>query len=855
MSTAGPPRGARPFLQEGVRDAAQRLAWGWAFIGGAFGANRARTAIATFAIALGVALGFAIQTVNQSAVDEFTAGVATLSGNADLVVRGPGDGFDESTFPVIARLSAVAIASPVVEIDARLPGRDEPLRIAGVDVFRAAAVTPALVGRGGAALDLLRPDRVFLSSAALAWLGLASGDELVVQAGTSLATFAVGGSVGAPPGQRMGVVDIAAAQDAFGRVGRLSRIDVRLRPGASIDEARAAIAGILPPGVTVARPSDAADMAARMTRAYRVNLDVLALVALFTGSLLVFSTQALSVVRRRTQFALLRALGLPRRRLAGLLLFEGALVGAIGSALGIAAGYAVASLLLRLFGADLGAGFFRGEPPALAFAPVPALAFAALGIAAAAAGAWLPAIEAARASPAAALKAGDDEAMFGRLVSPAPGVACLVAALAIVWLPPVGGLPVFGYAAIALVLVGTLLLLPRIAHAILARVPRPRAPGAALALDSLRAAPGQATVSLAAIVAAVALAVSMAIMVASFRESLAAWLDRMLPADVYVRSGSANGSAWLSPEDQRALASLPGVGRAEFLRTTRISMGDDDPPVVLLARDIDRARAAERLPVVGETTDAIREGTAPAWVSEAFADRYRVAPGMTVRLPIAGRGVEFTVAGVWRDYARQTGAVIVERVVYARLAGDDRVNDAALWLAPGATPGRARDAIETRFGRDRVTIAAPADIRAISLAVFDRTFAVTYALEAVAVAIGLVGLSASFGALALARRREFGVLRHLGMTRRQVGAMLAAEGAIVSAVGLAIGLALGGAISVVLVHVVNRQSFHWSMDLHLPVAQLAAFCAALLALATVTALASARRATAGDAVTAVKEDW
>jgi len=822
---------------------------------GALGANLGRTAIATLAIALGVALGFAIRTVNQSAVAEFTAGVATMSGSADLVVRDPGDGFDESAYPAIARLDSVAVASPVVEIDAKLPGRDESLRLAGVDVFRAAAVTPALVGRGGTALDLLRPDRVYLSPATLARLGLATGDELAVQSGTSLATFVVGGTIEASGGGLAGAIDIAAAQDVFGRKGRLSRIDVRLRPGADVGEARAAIAGILPPGATVARPSDTSDMAARMTRAYRVNLDVLALVALFTGSLLVFSTQALSVVRRRSQFALLRTLGLTRRRLAGVLLAEGALLGAAGSAIGIAGGYVLASMLLRVLGADLGAGFFRGAAPAVAFSPWSALAFAALGIGAAAAGAWLPAIEAARASPAAALKAGDDEAAFGRIASPAPGLACLGVALAIVWLPPVGGLPAFGYAAIALMLVGTLLLLPRIARAILARVPNPRSTGAALALDSLRAAPGQATVSLAAIVAAVALAVSMAIMVASFRESLAAWLDRVLPADVYVRSGGATGSAWLGPDDRRALAGVPGVRRAEFLRATRLHVSDGDPPVVLLARDIDRSQAAQRLPVVGETTDALREGTAPAWVSESYADRYRVAPGMTIRLPIAGRNAEFTVAGVWRDYARQTGAVIVERGVYAQLAGNDRVNDAALWLAPGASAEGVRDAIEARLGRDRVTIATPGEIRAISLAVFDRTFAVTYALEAVAIAIGLVGLSASFGALALARRREFGVLRHLGMTRRQVGAMLAAEGAIVSAVGLAVGVALGGAISVILVHVVNRQSFRWSMDLHLPVAQLAGFCAALLALAALTALASARRATAGDTVMAVKEDW
>ncbi len=826
-----------------------------AVLRGAFGANRGRTAVATLAIALGVALGFAIRSVNQSAVAEFAAGVATLSGSADLVVRGPGDGFDESVYPAIARLPAVAVASPVVEVDARLPGRDETLPLAGVDAFRAAAVTPALVGRAGAALDLLREDRVFLTPSALAWLGLGTGDRLDVQAGTSLASFVVGGTVEGGGGRRMGVVDIAAAQEAFGRLGRLTRIDVRLKPGANVDEARAAIAARLPAGVRVARPADAATTAARMTRAYRVNLDVLALVALFTGSLLVFSTQALSVVRRRTQFAVLRTLGLPRRRLAGLVLAEGALVGAAGSAIGIAAGHALASLLLRTFGADLGAGVFRGEAPALAFSPATAAAFAALGIAAAALGAWLPAIEASHARPAAALKAGDDASAFGRLVSPAPGIMCLAAALAIVWLPPVDGLPLPGYAAIALMLVGTLALMPRIARAILARVPRPRGVAASLALDSLRAAPGQAAVSLAAIVAAAALAVSMAIMVASFRESLVDWLDRLLPADVYLRSGGPSGSAWLAPDDQQAIAALPGVRRAEFLRATRISVADGEPPVTLLARDVDRARAPERLPLVGPTADAPRPGPAPAWVSEAYADRFRATPGATIRLPIAGRDVEFTVVGVWRDYARQAGAVIVERGVYARLAGDDRVNDAALWLAPGATVARLRDAIEARLGADRVTIATPGEIRAMSLAVFDRTFAVTYALEAVAIAIGLVGLSASFGATALARRREFGVLRHLGMTRREVGAMLAVEGAIVSAVGLAVGLALGGAISAVLVHVVNRQSFRWSMDLHAPWAELAAFGGALLALATLTALASARRATAGDAIAIVKEDW
>jgi len=822
---------------------------------GTFGAYRGRTLVATLAIALGVALGFAIQTVNRSAIAEFTQGVATLSGDADLVVRGPADGFDEQVFARIAAERGVSAASPVVEVDARLPARDDTLALSGVDAFRAAAVTPALVGRGAAAVDLLRDDRVFLSPAALAMVARAVGDTLDVQAGTGVATFTIAGTLDAPAGRRLAVVDIAAAQERFGRLGRVSRVDVRVRPGTDVDAVRASIAAALPAGVTVVRPDETSALASRMTRAYRVNLNVLALVALFTGSLLVFSTQALSVVRRRTQLALLRTLGLSRRRLVGILLAEGAAIGVVGAMVGIAAGYALAAALLRAFGADLGAGFFRGDAPALAFSPSAAGLFALLGVIAATVGAWLPAIEAARASPAAAIKAGDDESAFRGLVSPWPGVACLVVAAAVVALPPIGGLPVFGYAAIALMLVGTLLLLPRLARALLARIPAPRASGAALALASLRAAPGQATVSLAAIVAAVALAVSMAIMVSSFRDSLAAWLDRVLPADVYVRAGGAQSSGWLEPSDQRTLASLPGVRQAEFMRVLRVLVRDDEAAVVLLARDLDRATASERIALIGDAIDVPTDRPPPAWISEAYADRFGASPGATITLPVAGRAVAFTVAGLWRDYARQTGAVIVERASYVRLTGDARVNDAALWLAPGATADAVRRAIDERFGKDRLTIATPDEIRALSLAVFDRTFAVTYALEAVAIAIGLVGLSATFGALALARRREFGVLRHIGMTRRQIGEMLATEGFVVSAIGLAVGLALGFAISLILIHVVNRQSFHWGMDLSLPWPALAAFAFVLVGLSTVTALASGRQAMSEDAVRAVKEDW
>ena len=817
--------------------------------------NKGAFALSVLAIALGVALGYAVQLVNQSALNEFSAAVRTLSGEADLVVRGPRLGFDESLYARLAKLPDVAVASPVLEVDARLPGRREPLKILGLDIFRAALIQPFLAGgEAGERLDFLRPDRVFLSAAAAETLGLKKGDALAVQVGLRESPLVVAGVLGDGGRQRFGVMDVAAAQSVFARPAVLNRIDLRLHPGADASRVADHLRPILPAGVIVEEPRADVARTANLSRAYRVNLNVLALVALFTGGLLVFSAQALSVVRRRAQLALLRVLGVTRRGLVAMLLAEAAAIGAAGSFIGVALGYATAAAVLHSYGAELGAGYFRGLQPTLSAGPFSLALFFALGVLAAVLGSLAPALEAARAAGAAALKAGDEQRALARLQSARPGLAVFFSGAALTLAPPVSGLPFFGYAAIALLLVGTVMLMPRIAVLCFRVAPALGPAAARMGLAQLRGAPGQAGVSLAAIVASVSLVVSMAIMIASFRQSFDRWLDEILPADLYLRSGSAGDTAFLSPSDQQSIQALPGVRRTEFLRSQRLFLSPDGPPLMLLARTVE---AEHRLPPLVGAAYARKAGDPPpAWVSEIAADLHGWRPGNAIELPLGGRNARFVVAGVWRDYARQQGAVLIERYDYVRLTGDPDANDAALWLAPGADADAVKRAVEERVaGGDKLEITDPKEIRQASLGIFDRTFAVTYALEAVALVIGLFGLASSFGALVLARRREFGVLRHVGMTRRQIGAMLAAEGALVSALGLAVGVALGWLISLILVHVVNRQSFHWGMDLHVPWTWIARIVAAMLVLATFTSVASGRRAMSVDAVRAVKEDW
>ncbi len=840
---------------------------------GEWRAHPVRALLAIAAIAVGVAMGFAIHLINAAAFNEFSAAVKSLSGQADVQVAGREPLFDEAIYAQLAAHPQVAVASPVLELSAGLAegagDKQGALRIVGIDAFRAGFIAPDLTGvpQDGRMLDVLADDALFLSPAAQAWLGKRGGDTLTLRAGTGDVLLRVAGPVQrARTGQRIAVMDIGAMQWRFGRVGRLSRVDLKLRDGVDRAAFQRALAAKLEgshPGRFVLRQPDDGDQEERnanLSRAYRVNLTVLALVALFTGAFLVFSTQALSVMRRRSQFALLRVLGLERGALLRQVLLEGAFLGVLGALLGIAGGYALAALALHFFGGDLGAGYFPGIRPQVHFTPVAAGVFFLLGLGVALLGCLMPALEAARARPAVALKSGADEAALTRLARVWPSLACLALAALLAFAPPLFELPLFGYFSIALLLIGGIGLMPRLAAVAFRRMEglalrsRHTPPVLALALARLANAPGQASIALGGVLASFSLMVAMGIMVASFRVSVDDWMGHILPADLYVRAAAGGNTGFLSPQQQAALRSLPGVGQAHFLRTRPVSLAPDRPNVVVIARDIDVRDPGQLLFLVGETAP-VPAGARPAWVSEALLDLYGARVGQSLRLPLGGGQAEFFVAGVWRDYANQAGSVVIRLPDYRALTGEAEVTDAALFAARGSSPGELEGAVRSLpFGRGLQTMSA-GEIRAASLRIFDRSFAVTYLLEAIAIAIGLSGVAASFSAQTLARAREFGMLRHVGVTRGQVLGILAFEGGFLTLLGVACGFALGLVISLILVYVVNPQSFHWTMELHLPWTLLASVAAVLVGASVATALVSGRYALSGGPVRAVREDW
>ncbi|MGH8231787.1 MAG: FtsX-like permease family protein [Steroidobacteraceae bacterium] len=810
------------------------------------------------AIALGGALGSALFLINSAALAEFDQAARRLIGSADVVVRGPPEGFDQGLYVQLAHDPQVAAASPMLELALTLPGHQSPLKLIALDAFRAGAMQPALtVGLGAEVSSLFARDSIALSHAAAQRLGLQRADSLNVLVGDAplpLRVVAVLPDSAYP--EALGIMDIGTAQWSLRRLGRINRIDLQLRQGVAPEAFRSQLARRLPSGVVAVSAPIELDRAVAATRAYRVNLNMLALVALLTGAFLVFSTQSLAVLRRRQALGLLRALGVTRAQLRGALVAEGAVLGLAGAAIGSLLGALVAATVLHSLGAGLGnralsTGRITFVPGALEF-----IAFLAIGTLTAGVGAWLPAREAAHRSPALALKAGDADPALQGLARPRPGLGLLALGALLAWLPSVRGVPVAGYLSIAALLAGAVLLLPYVLRRLLRAGTHTGHAALDTAIAQLSGSAALSSVGLGAIVVSFSLMVAMAIMVHSFRSSFDLWLAKLLPADVQLLRSVDSDTGILSATQQQRIAQLPGVARAQFRRVRELWLRPDRPPVALIARDIDVSRPGDSLPLVRSIARPADAGRQPVWISEALQDQYGYRPGDPLQLAIDGQLRSVLVAGVWRDYVRPDGAIVISRPDYIADTGDTAANEASIWSRPPASAAMLSAEIRAALDLGQgLELTGSDQLRARSLQLFDRTFAVTYALEGVAVLIGMVGIAVASGAGALARRAQFGMLRHLGMLRRQIVSMLAIEGLLMSAVAVGYGLLLGATLSLILVYVVNRQSFHWSIDLVIPWGQLTVLSLGLMACAALTACWSGRAATSQSAIRAVREDW
>jgi putative ABC transport system permease protein len=806
--------------------------------------------LAVAGVALGVAVVLGVDLAGASARRAFDASTELVTGRATHQVL-PLDGrLDERLYPGL-RATARArggAAAPAVEGPLTLPEGRRVLLL-GVDVFAEGPFRDELPAVS-ADLDLValltRPGAVALPAALADELGLRQGDALRAATAEGVVELEVAGRV-EPGGERAAAAsayvfaDIATAQELLGMVGALSRVDLILP-----QEAAAEIAARLPEGVELVEAAARSSATFGMTRAFRLNLTALSLLALLVGAFLIYSTLNFLVVRRTRTIGILRSMGVDRRGLIRTVLTEALLVGVPGTVLGLLLGALLGGGLTGLVVQTIDDLYFRLRVDALALSGWPFAKAAALGVGATLLAALGPALEATTIPPRAVLSRASMERRtrrrLPRLLAGA-GVALAAAALLLAaggesLLVSFAGLfAVFAAAALATP-PATAALMALLERVLPARLPVPLR----MAVRGTTASLSRTGVAVAALAVAVATVIGVGLMVSSFRASVDAWLRQTLVADFYLSVDEAwcRGAGGVGQVAAR-LGELPGATEVTFSLRRRLQAGAEE--LRLWAVDPGRKGLSSPLLAGDRATAMARfEAGEAVLVSEPWAMRRGTRVGDVLSLPTPAGPRDFPVAGIFRDYTSDRGVVALHRERYRELWRDECTDGIGLSFAPGTDAADARRAIEFALPEgSAIWVSDNAELRAASLAVFDRTFTITRVLQLLVGLVAFLGILAALQALQLERVRETAVLRAVGWLPRQLRALLVAQTGLL---GLAAGLfaiPLGVALAGLLVFVINRRAFGWTMSFELAGSELVQGLALALAAALLAGLYPAWR--------------
>ncbi len=802
------------------------------------GRHPAQVALAALGVALGVAVVVSIDLANRSAERAFALATASVVGRATHRVTGGPGGLPDALYRRLVVDLDVAEAAPVVEGWATVdgPGGRRALRLLGVDPFAEAPFRP-WTGGGGAAGDelaafLTRRGAALLPAPTARELGVAPGDELPVEVDGRATRLRVAGLL--DPADELSrraltdlaVVDVATAQELLRRPGRLSRIDLAVPPGPAGAAMLRRLRGALPPGARLVAAGARSRSSAEMTRAFRLNLTALSLLALVCGLFLIYNSMTFSVVQRRGLLGTLRCLGVTRRQVFRLVLGEAAAVAVVGTAAGLALGVLLGRGMVRLVTRTLNDLYFVVSVRDLAVSPASLALGAALGLGATLAAAALPAWEASTTPPhAARLRSGLEGRVRRTLPRRAAAAALLLAAGAAALALPVRAL-VPAFAGLFALIVGCALLAPAATLGLmrLATGPARRAFGVlgALAARGVAASLSRTGVAIAALAVAVSVTVGVGVMVSSFRGTVERWLRGALSADAYVSAPAAGGAtvfaaAPFEPALGRAFAAVPGVTAVSSVRRAEIvDLAGRTTRVVVVPPD--RA-ALRRLEVLagdpGRVPAALASGA--VLVSEPLAWRRHLAPGDRLRLPTDRGAHAFPVAGVYASYASDQGIVLMTRPTWERFWDDRRVSGFALTLAPGVDAAAVAPGLRRAAGPGAVlVIESSRELRQASLAVFDRTFLITGVLRLLAGLVAGIGVVSALMALELERGRELAVLRANGMTPGQLWRLVTAQTGLMGLAAGLLSLPVGLLLAAVMIFVINRRSFGWTLHMNVP---------------------------------------
>jgi len=801
--------------------------------------------VALLGIALGVAVIVAVDLANSSAQRAFLGAVDAVYGEATHQIVGGPAGLAETEYVALRLDGGVRASAPVVEGFVSIGGR--AFNLLGVDPFAEAGFRDYRIGSGGqgrAWLDLVsRPGAFVLQEQAAARLGLGIGDSVVVtvagrqRSGFLAATLAEGGRPGLGD---VVISDIATAQEWLGWNGRLSRIDLRVE-----DDAEASrIAAVLPQGSQLLSAAGRSRQTLGMTRSFSTSLTAMSLLAVLVGVFLIYNSVSFTVIQRRPLLGVLRSLGVTREEIAGLILAEGLMLGAIGVAAGIALGFLLSRELLGLVTQSINDHYYYVGAASVQLSPWSMVKGIVAGIGGSLLAAAVPAWEAAQAPPRQTLARASLEQRVSDKLGLVEFSALAATAAGAVALLVTGRSLVAGFAGMFLIVVGLALLVPGIVAFLSRRLAGPvgRIAGLSgrMAVQGIGRSLSRTGVAVTALAVAVAATIGVDVMVGSFRDSVDAWLQRSLNADMYVappRLAGGRVERAIDPQLLRRIIALPEVDHVGVSRSVDVVASDGVRR--LLAVDMTAEyRSSARLTRGDPATvwAGFDSGTA-VLISEPLSFLHDLDVGDEIELPTA-KGVRgFRIGGVYEDFDTGSGTVMLNRDLYRQWWEDDAVTAIAVYLADGVEPQAFETAVEAlAAGRQSLLVTSNRDILQMSLEIFDRTFTITNVLYLLTVAVAFVGMVGALSALQMERIRELGTLRALGFTPWQVGGLVNVQ---TLGLGLLAGLAalpLGVAMAWILLHVINRRAFGWQIDMSLAPSALLGALALAVAAATLAGM-------------------
>lgn len=797
-----------------------------------------RLILTVLAVALGVAVVLAIDLAGGAAAGSFHSSMETLAGDNDVEVVASG-GVPENVVATLTSLPYALRISPRIEDYAVVGDSKETVPLIGFDLV--AEGSKYLSSEGGPSSNINQQSSAEQSVAALSeptsvWLGASfrkqTGEkiELLLNDQTYLCTVR-----GVYPdwgdNERAIVMDIAGAQRALRRLGRVDRILIKLPTGASVQDWQNKIKDVLPPGIDVRPEGTATDENRKMLAAFRWNLRLLSYIALIVGAFLIYNTISVSVVRRRAEIGIARALGASRGNVLLAFLGEAACIGLAGALIALPLGLLMAKGAVNLMALTVEALYVSSRPGNIAVTGSTVTLSLLIGVGIAVISALAPASEAMQVTPVDAMGRGRREYVMQTHASKHLLIAFLLglAALAASRLPPIGGKPVFGYLAAILLIAAAAYAVPTMVSFISSTTSRLLGKllgvEALLASRSLAASLRRTSVLVAALATAVAMMTSVGIMVGSFRQTVVAWMNDELPADLYIRPAgdpAPDRHPTISSELTDDIARVPGVAAVERLRAYEITY--DHMPATLASVDLENLAADQRSDFLsGRTTREVfadLRGENAVIVSEPFAYKHHVKRGDVLALSLGESRASFRVVDVTYDYASERGYVLMDRATMLRYLPDPTPSNLGVFVQPGAYPGDVRKKIQEITADHHLLIFSDRDLRTEAIRIFDRTFAITYALETVAVIVAIMGIAGALLALVIDRRRELGLLRFLGASTAQVRKLILVEAGLVGILATIAGSILGYFLSLILVFVINKQSFGWTIHFHWPIAVL-----------------------------------